>query len=598
MANKPITILDDLVNLPGMEFVKRFVDNRELIFNIDSPLIRQVLINRTSPNLKPLRERLYSEAMKTCGRIGRPIIKAINRKVSEICQTIDEILFYGPLSFTATEEPSSDAGMSGFGTPVRPDAGNQGVQDYTNPTVTPDAMEGLDADVDAVDASETPSDAIDAVDPVAVAAADAAAAATAAAAAAAAAATQPPAAPHTGVIHSELDSVRRKDFQFNDHLKYHHNGILQSIDKMSKQIESLQTQMNIQKENHTNDLIAYRDLNALKDQQLGQMSNIINQMAQRIGVCEAKLTYHYPEHQPRNMMQAPVTAPHSVPGAAMMQQHGNGVATAAGANAALNHLSLSPPAALPPAAALPLPPSYPPPPPTALVSPPPTSLPPPPSSRQQPTAQGMTQGARPPAKKEHIYIANIASSVNRKYVRSHINKMTGANLAISDVIEVSNKDDGKTFKVTVPEDKKDVTQTIWAEGIIAELWKPKTFQGQGPAAQSSGSRGPRPHVLPGQQPNSNGQQSNKQTSQRSQNRPNQNKYQKSNRRDTQQRQDRPDDRSYFQQQYQQPEPYWRDAQRAPMYDQFYGPPRPIPYRREDEYWPPHHPEHRFQNYHN
>ena len=73
---------------------------------------------------------------------------------------------------------------------------------------------------------------------------------------------------------------------------------------------------------------------------------------------------------------------------------------------------------------------------------------------------------------------------------------------------------GKTYKVTVPENKGAAIQTIWDDGIIAEPWKTKTFQDRGPAAHSAGNRGPPAHRQHGRQ-NKKGKYNNKSNYQQS-----------------------------------------------------------------------------------
>ena len=666
MAHKPIKDLNDLLGLGCVAFFKRFMKNREFIFNHESLLIKEILIEKTATSLANLLEGLRSEAKKTCGRIDHIIHQAIKRKGTEIDKLIDEILIVGPHSFTATEKAAVDYDMSGFGTPVRAN------KDKDIPSVDVDADATNATDAAANDAIDTDVDvdvgpAADVVIQVTAADADATvddATATAATTPGDAVATadaasdtandtdspvlQPPtnSVPFASAFTDVQFSVRPKGISSIDYPTYLYNNILRTNTNMEKQIGELTKQLYILKTNHTKDIIALKELNAQKEQHLRKMADalvilksnytkdiitlkelnaqkeqylnsILIEYSQRLDECEARPLCHHPEPQLFNRVHPPAAtagAPHFASvveeSAGMIPQHRNGDATAI---SALNDSSLPlhtacippPPAFLtPPPGFLAPPPTFPPPPPAFLTPPPaflvppptfplppPAFPPPPPRSMQPSTTHGSRKDTGPPAKKEYLYIANITSSCNRKHVLSYINKSTGANLKLSDVIEVSDRDEGKTFKVTVPNDKKDVIQTIWAKGIIAEPWKAKTFQGRGPAAQSSDSRGPQPQFRPGQQPNKEEQRPNKQDTHNPRN--NHNKYQHPNKRDTHQQQDRPADWSYYQQQRQHPDPYWRDDQRVPRCDHFCEPPRPNPYRREDGYWSPNYPERRF-----
>ena len=180
-----------------------------------------------------------------------------------------------------------------------------------------------------------------------------------------------------------------------------------------------------------------------------------------------------------------------------------------------------------------------------------------PSPQQGPaTQQGVISATRSTSNNVDLYIANIDNKHDRKFIQNHINSRTDANLKLKDIIQVKKGNDGKTFKVTVPAVKREAVQIIWDPSIIAELWRKKTFQG--PPAQSTNSRGPRPHVQVGQaagpRPHRQGGQP----------QPEHNKnYQEPIRREFQQQYNRdyqrhPDDRNF------QHHPDNRDYQRQPV----------------------------------
>ena len=79
---------------------------------------------------------------------------------------------------------------------------------------------------------------------------------------------------------------------------------------------------------------------------------------------------------------------------------------------------------------------------------------------------------------------------------SHINRKTDANVRLSDIIQIKTGKEGKTFKVTVPENKVGAVLTIWAPTVSADVWRKKAFRDA--AAQSTDSRGPRPQAQHGQ----------------------------------------------------------------------------------------------------
>ena len=92
-----------------------------------------------------------------------------------------------------------------------------------------------------------------------------------------------------------------------------------------------------------------------------------------------------------------------------------------------------------------------------------------------------------------LHIANINNTWDRTDMLSHINSFTDANIQLADIIQIKNNNDGKIFKVTVPENKVGAVLTIWAPSVTADLWRKTTFRG--PATQSTGnSRRPRPHA--------------------------------------------------------------------------------------------------------
>ena len=152
------------------------------------------------------------------------------------------------------------------------------------------------------------------------------------------------------------------------------------------------------------------------------------------------------------------------------------------------------------------------------------------------------------------------------------------------MIEVSNSiNNGKTFKVSVPEDKGAAAQTIWAPGIIADVWRTKTFRG--PTGQQTASGGPKPHIMPGQQANRNGGP--RPHRQNGRNWDNNRRKPQFNPRN---QQSRPEFRDFSQRQ--NPAPYYREAQRDPGYEPPYQPQRPDPLRYEGPYPMPYQPERR------
>ena len=84
-------------------------------------------------------------------------------------------------------------------------------------------------------------------------------------------------------------------------------------------------------------------------------------------------------------------------------------------------------------------------------------------------------------KKTYLYIANCEPTYTRDLLKAHINRSTSSNLVLSDIIELNTKNRGKSFKVAVPENKKDVVLSIWQAGIKAEpyrIQKPAKVTGQ------------------------------------------------------------------------------------------------------------------------
>ena len=203
---KEIKSLDELVNKPGMEFVKSFLNNRKFIFSHGSYKVREILKKKSAANLTILNHHIYNDALRLC---GRDIIKYRNQKTTNISQIINGIIINGPYSYAATEYKSLRFGTSLTVTPIT-------VATKTHEVSTTDGN-GRDA-------------------------ADGASAGT------------------SGV------SVRPESAPKNDKPTFGNLGdIMQTVTHLSEQVNTLKEQMAKQNTTHREDLIKYKDANAEKE---------------------------------------------------------------------------------------------------------------------------------------------------------------------------------------------------------------------------------------------------------------------------------------------------------------------------------------------
>ena len=119
---------------------------------------------------------------------------------------------------------------------------------------------------------------------------------------------------------------------------------------------------------------------------------------------------------------------------------------------------------------------------------------PPPVLVQITDNKGPLPEKHPRTNKAELYIANVSKVYTCELMQSYINSSTDANLDLADIILLKTSNEGKAFKVLVPETKKGEVLSIWNSGIKAELFRRKPSPASGNSGSNKTFHKPGPHA--------------------------------------------------------------------------------------------------------